>query len=94
MYKQNGQLLFQWGSTHEYNYDDWPLNVRYNGQDRGLDREYRVGLVGGVGRSDGWLTVPTIGSGLYRVTVEGCDLSGTGSHTCRQGWTNPLYINF
>jgi hypothetical protein len=30
--------------------------------------------------------------GFYHYIVEGCDVSWTGSHTCRQGWTFPIDV--
>jgi len=92
LWRQNGELRFTWGPTNPLNYDRWLLNVRRNGQDVGLDREFISYDTGQVGRYGGGITVPTAGAGYYRVTVEGCDYS-SGSHTCRQGWTNPLYLS-
>ncbi|WP_328608330.1 hypothetical protein OG943_04180 [Amycolatopsis sp. NBC_00345] len=90
----NGQLLFDWYTTDPLNYNDWLLNVRFNGTDRGLDREMPVGQNFDVFRTAGRTAIGTVGSGSYRVAVEGCDRSGGGTHTCRQGWTNPLYLMY
>lgn len=43
-------------------------------------------------RSQGWWNLdPALDAGYYGFTVEGCDVSWTGAHTCNQGWTNPVY---
>ncbi|GAB3876514.1 hypothetical protein GCM10029964_023570 [Kibdelosporangium lantanae] len=74
-------------------YDRWLLNVRVDGQDRGLDREFYNWQVG-MGADWGLYTVDWAGPGWYRVDVEGCDITNPGgSHDCKQGWMNPIYIH-
>ncbi|WP_328608329.1 hypothetical protein OG943_04175 [Amycolatopsis sp. NBC_00345] len=91
LWNSGAQLSFDWYTTAPLNYDVWLLNVRFNGTDRGLDRELPAISGTAVGRSSGRTTIGFAGSGNYRVAIEGCDLGG--GHTCRQGWTNPLYLS-
>lgn len=81
------RILLRW-ETPGMHYDSWFLNVRVNGQDKGLDREYFWGT--NIGPDWGVVNPDFNGSGMYRLTVEGCDR--VNGHTCKQGWTNPLYI--
>jgi hypothetical protein len=32
--------------------------------------------------------------GVYRFVAEGCDYDPWTGHTCRQGWTNPIWVWF
>ncbi|MFD1050569.1 hypothetical protein ACFQ1S_36105 [Kibdelosporangium lantanae] len=84
------KLAFTW-QTPGMHYDRWLLNVRVNGQDRGLDREYLYGWLG-IGRDVGVVFPDRDGPGLYRLAVEGCDTTTGGGHSCKQGFTNPVFI--
>ncbi|MEU4490041.1 hypothetical protein AB0H94_35070 [Streptomyces purpurascens] len=85
-------FLFHWGPSDPYNYDAWLTRVTYNGNLL-FQKECTAGVWGsGCGRTIGGLYVPYAGKGHYRIITEGCDVSWTGSHTCRQGWTIPVDI--
>ncbi|WP_190087554.1 hypothetical protein [Streptomyces noboritoensis] len=84
-------LRFDWGLSDGYNYDGWLINIRRDGQDINGDQECIAhgGGSGDCGRYDGTVYWNTLQPGQYRISVEGCDI-GSG-HTCRQGWTLPVY---
>ena len=85
---QNGRMWLDWGVTDPFHYDTWLVRVDRYGANVGQP-EYRNGSPG-VWANRGRVELPAYTWGDYRIVVEGCDLGG--GHTCRQGWSNPVYL--
>jgi hypothetical protein len=91
-WKPGNLILVHW-TTPGMHYARWLMNVRVDGQDRGLDREFYNWQVGFTD-STGIKAIDMNGTGWYRLDVEGCDITDPGgSHECKQGWMNPIYIH-
>ncbi|WP_158884652.1 hypothetical protein [Amycolatopsis anabasis] len=85
-------IRFEWGVSDPFNYVDWLVNIRRDGQDIGGDQECDLTQgAGWCGRFSGITSWGNLRPGEYRIVVEGCDL-GSGGHTCRQGWTLPVWL--
>jgi hypothetical protein len=82
----------RWNTSSPFNYDSWLVRTDYNNVYVG-QAECRANtwfsLCDRYGGLMGWNAV---NPGLYRLVIEGCD--GQSTHTCRQSWTNPLWIWF
>jgi hypothetical protein len=91
-YRFGSSIYFQWGDSAALNYDAWLITVETSsGQNIGRDWECQVGR-DGCSRTAGYVHWDGISSGIYRITVEGCDFTGTGSHDCKEGFTYPVYV--
>jgi hypothetical protein len=96
------ELVFEWGDTAPFNYDffivRWDLNGRNLGQTRVDGASSLHGTAGHPQLTMGRWTSPLKQEGRYRLVVEGADNAGfaipTPSSRSRQGWTNPLYVDF
>lgn len=87
---QGRTIFLNWGPTNPFHYDGWLVRMDRNGYHVG-QYEYRNGWAG-IGAQRGQTTFYNQPAGWYRFIVEGCDING--SHTCRQGWTNPVTFYF
>ncbi|MEU6996126.1 hypothetical protein ABZ953_36425 [Streptomyces sp. NPDC046465] len=85
-------IRFDWGLSDPFNYDNWLINIRRYTDDIHGDQECIAhgGGSGDCGRYDGTVWWYTLQPGVYRIAVEGCD--GGLRRTCRQGWTQPIYL--
>ncbi|MEU0095567.1 hypothetical protein [Kribbella sp. NPDC006257] len=98
VYSSGGNATFQFGSSLGYNYDAWLLTIEsWDGQQtHNIGRDQECGEhVGGVlfcGRDWGFAGWNGLPPGEYKITVEGCDISWTGSHDCKQGFTVPVWF--
>jgi len=83
-------IVFEWGDTDPFHYDFF--NVRWDKDGTNLGQHaVQSDDANASPRNGGW-KVPSSGSGRYRIVVEGCDGHFLGSSTCRQGWSNPIFI--
>jgi hypothetical protein len=89
---QHGISLI-WNTSHPYNYDTWLIRNDYNGNFAGQAECVANTWLSFCGRESGSRGWNNVKPGLYRFIIEGCDYHGW-SHTCTQGWTNPLWIWF
>jgi uncharacterized protein with LGFP repeats len=81
-------IRIQYGSSLPYNYDAWLIRVSKDGTYLGQHECTAGGNE--CGRTDGvYFYYPS--GGLIQFMIEGCDVN-LGSHTCRQGWTIPIYM--
>jgi hypothetical protein len=87
VYINGRELVFEWGDTAPFNYDFFIVRWDVNGHNVG-QQEVR----GGPRTKGRWATRPGLG-GRYRLVVEGRDSHITGNKS-RQGWSNPLYVDF
>ncbi len=86
-YVQNQQLVFEWGDTSPFNYDFFLVRWDLDGKNIG-QQEIKGSRTGGH-----W-SIHLGTAGRYRIVVEGGDGNFPGSSKFRQGWSNPLYIDF
>jgi hypothetical protein len=76
-------IHFTWGPTDPFAYDRFLVRL-----DRDGVNVTQMDVSGS--RAQGQYDYKALSPGLYRLVVEGCD--GDHGSTCRQGWTNPVYI--
>jgi hypothetical protein len=97
-YNSGGNITFQFGNSAGLNYDAWLLTIEswdgQNGHNIGADQECGSRVPGFqiCGRNSGiafWNNLPP---GVYRISVEGCDITVWGAHNCSQGFTYPVYV--
>jgi hypothetical protein len=90
--KYAGGIWYRFGFSDPFNYDSWLLRITHNGVTAPqLECYAGSNSFGGYcTRTSGGVNFALAGPGHYQIIVEGCDVSGTGSHTCRQGWTIPV----
>jgi hypothetical protein len=90
-------IYFQFGPSDPFNYDSWLIRITQVGGGT-TQLECGAGSNDGLGnycdRSNGADHLGTANTGHYQIITEGCDISWTGSHTCRQGWTIPVDIYY
>jgi hypothetical protein len=81
-------IRIQYGSSLAYNYDAWLIRISKDGN---FVEQYECTAgSAGCGRTDGfYYNYPN--GGLLQFVVEGCDVGSSG-HTCRQGWTIPIWV--
>lgn len=87
----SGDIVIEWGDTDPFHYDFFIVRWDKDGQNVG-QHDVQSDDANASPRNGGW-TIPTSGSGRYRIVVEGCDGSFLGSSKCRQGWSNPIFLN-
>jgi LGFP repeat len=90
---QHAGIIFQFGPSDPYNYDVWlirtTVNGNYTGQpDCGSAQSTPTFML--CGRTGGWWYWTPAQPGHWQIVAEGCDVSWSGSHDCRQGWTIPV----
>ena len=85
-YLVDNGITVEWGDTAPFHYDTFIVRWDKDGQNIGQQDV-------GSGSTGKW-TIPYSGIGRYRIVVEGCDRHTLSSSTCRQGWTNPVYVSF
>jgi hypothetical protein len=90
--KYAGGIWYRFGYTDPFNYDSWLIRITHNGVTAPqLECYAGSNPYGGFcTRTSGGMSFGLAGPGHYQIIVEGCDVSGTGSHTCNQGWTLPM----
>lgn len=88
VWAQNGRMWLDWGVTDPYHYDTWLVRVDRDGVNLGQP-EYWNGT-SGVYANRGRVLLPDYGRGFFRIVIKGCDYDG--GHTCRQPWSNPVYV--
>ncbi|BBA96254.1 hypothetical protein RVR_1465 [Actinacidiphila reveromycinica] len=90
-----GGIYFQFGPSDPFNYDAWLVRISQEGGGT-FQPECSSGSNDGQGnycdRSNGAVHLGTTSTGHWQIITEGCDVSWTGSHTCRQSWTIPVDI--
>jgi hypothetical protein len=79
----SGAIHVSWFDMAPFHYDEFLVRWDRNGQNIGQDET-------NFGGSQGNWRIPIDQAGSYRIVIEGCD--GHRSHSCKQGWTAPLYI--
>lgn len=85
-YLSSSGITVLWGETDPFHYDKFIVRWDKDGQNIG---QQDVGSGSG-----GKLVIPFSGLGRYRIVVEGCDSHFLADSTCRQGWSNPVYVSF
>lgn len=81
---------FVWGQSDPFNYDSWLVRLDRNSANLG---QWECWATLGCTRTNGGWAFSDLAPGYaYRFVVEGCDVGS--SHTCRQGWTIPVWIWF
>jgi hypothetical protein len=97
VYVKGNEIVFEWGDTSPYHYDffnvRWDLDDKHPGFPGGRNMgQEEIKTKEDTRTSGKWVTRPH-SSGRYRLVVEGGDKKLGGSKI-RQGWSNPLYIDF
>jgi hypothetical protein len=87
-------ISYEWGQSNPYNYDRWLIRLDYNGVNVRQDECITGYALHPCTRTTGWGGWNDLRPGLYRIVVLGCDWNSWTGHTCRQGWTNPIWIWF
>lgn len=87
----DNDIVFEWGDTAPFHYDFFIVRWDKNGSNAG-QHDVQSDDANASPHDGGW-TVPTSGPGRYRIVVEGCDGHFLGSSTCRQGWSNPIFLD-
>jgi hypothetical protein len=84
-------IAFHWGPSNPYNYQKWLIRLDRNGAN--LGQWECLANWGLCSRTDGFQLWGGQPQGYaYRVVVEGCDVDAWNGHTCRQGWTMPVWL--
>lgn len=87
-YVTGNQIVVEWTNTSPFNYDAFLIHQDRDGNDMGGPN------IDGGPRTSGRFAFTVTDGGTYRFAIEGCDRHFASSSTCRQGWTNPLYVNY
>lgn len=86
-------IAFQWGYSDPFNYDKWLIRLDRNGANQGQwDCWSNTWPYPCTRTSGSWGWAPVAAGYAYRIVVEGCDVDPWGGHTCRQGWTIPVWL--
>lgn len=76
-------LHISWGVTDPFGYDRFLVRWDRDGVNQGQ-------MDAGGSRNNGRRDIKLTSAGVYRVVIEGCD--GDHGSTCRQGWSEPVYV--
>jgi hypothetical protein len=87
----DNNIVFEWGDTAPFHYDFFIVRWDKNGNNVG-QHDVQSDDANASPHDGGW-TVPTSGTGRYRIVVEGCVGHFLSSSTCGQGWSNPIFLD-
>lgn len=87
-----GFLGLTWSTTDPFTYDKFVVRYDRDGQNIGQDDIAQQTIPNNAGSwtwswADGQLS-----PGLYRLVVEGCDVTTFGGNDCKQGYSLPVYV--
>jgi hypothetical protein len=86
------KLWVDWEITDQYQYDFFLVRA-YPDPYAPDDKQHSQQQTVSGQRTKGSYTFLNLPSGRNTILIEGCDNGPAGSSTCRQGWTNPAYVD-
>ena len=81
-----------WSTTDPFTYDKFIVRYDRDGQNIGQDDIAQQTIPNNAGSWMWNLADGRLSPGLYRLVVEGCDVTNTGGNDCKQGFSLPVYI--